>query len=266
MDPLEESATRGSVPTDVEELSAALMRREVKLRRAEAEAESARAELQDFVYRVSHDLNGPLISIIGFTDLFDADFGASIPDEGKFYLERIKASGSLLQLMIADLLELSRVGRVHTEPEPLDLQALIDEIADEVLVGSPEAKITGNRLPVIYLNPVRAKQLFTNLIENSVKHALRTDVTVEVSSGKASADIVTLSVSDNGPGIPVEKWDKVFGVFERLDPSRPGTGMGLAICRRIVESNGGSIWIEEADTGTDMRLSLPVGTSGRGNA
>ena len=246
-------------PARVEGLSAALTRRGEDLKGAEDEVEKARAELETFVYTVSHDLNGPLISILGYTDLLETDFGSSIPDEGKFYLERIKSSGRFMQLQIADLLELSRVGRVHTEPETVDLQTLIDEIAHEVRVGAPEAKVTGTNLPAVYLNPIRAKQLFTNLIENSAKHADRPDVTVEVSSGEVSDGLVTVSVSDNGPGIPEGQREKVFGVFERLDPSRSGTGMGLAICRRIVENSGGSIWMADSDTGVDMRLSLPVG-------
>lgn len=266
VEPLEHPADPGSVPSRVEELSAALTRREEKLKGAEDEVEKARAELENFVYTVSHDLNGPLISILGYVDLYETDFGSSIPDEGKFYLERIKTSGRFMQLLIADLLELSRVGRVHSEPETVDLHALINEIAGEVRAGAPQAKVTVNGLPAVYLNPVRARQLFANLIENSVKHADRPDVTVEVSSGEASDGLVMLSVTDNGPGIPVGQRDKVFGVFERLYPSRSGTGMGLAVCRRIVESNGGSIWIEDSATGTDMRLSLPVATGAGSSA
>lgn len=229
-----------------------------------ADRGSAPTDLEDFVYTVSHDLNGPLISILGYADLLESDFGSSIPDEGKFYLERIKASGRFMQMLITDLLELSRVGRVHTEPETVDLQALIGEIVDDIRIDAPEAVITVDGLPRIRLNPVRAKQLFANLIDNSVKHAERPDVSIEVRSEETSDGLMTLSVTDNGPGIPTSHRDKVFGVFERLDPSRSGTGMGLTICRRIVESNGGSIWIEHSDAGTDVRLSLPVATDGSG--
>ena len=264
MEPLEDPEHPGSVPTGLDEVSAALARREAKLKGAEDEIEKARADLEGFVYTVSHDLNGPLISILGYVDLFQSDFGSSIPEEGRFYLERIKASGNFMQLLITDLLELSRVGRVHTEPEAVDLHALINEIVDEIRMDAPEAKVTVNGLPVIHLNPVRAKQLFANLIDNSVKHAQRPDVAIEVKSEETSKDLVTLSVIDNGPGIPVSQREKVFGVFERLDPSRSGTGMGLAVCRRIVESNGGSIWIEHSDSGTDVRLSVPVATDGGG--
>ena len=264
MEPLEDPEHPGSVPTDPEEVSAALARREAKLRGAEDEVEKARADLEGFVYTVSHDLNGPLISILGYVDLFESDFGSSIPDEGKFYLERIKASGTFMQMLITDLLELSRVGRVHTEPETVDLHALINEIADDIRADAPEAKVTVDGIPPIHLNPVRAKQLFANLIDNSVKHAERPDVAIEVRSEQTSNGLVTLSVTDNGPGIPVSQRDKVFGVFERLDPSRSGTGMGLAVCRRIVESHGGSIWIEHSEAGTDMRLSVPVADNGSG--
>lgn len=240
MDPLEEPARRRS---------------------SRPEVERVQAELEDFVYTVSHDLNSPLISILGYVDLFESDFGADLTDEGKLYLERIKVSGRFMQSLIAGLLDLSRVGRVQTEPEVVDLHSLIHEIADEIRADAPEAKIRLNELPAIYMNPMRAKQLFSNLIQNSVKYADRSDIMIEVSADEASNGLVTLTLTDNGPGIPVDRREKVFGVFERLDSSRSGTGMGLAVCKRIVETNGGLIWIADSELGTDVRFSVPIRNS-----
>ena len=227
--------------------------------------ERANAELESFVYTVSHDLNGPVISILGYIELFETDFGATLPDEAKFYLERIKVSGNLMQSLITDLLELSRVGRVQTEPHPVDLGALFAEIADEIRAEAPAAAVrVDGDLPDIHMHPERAKQLFTKLIQNSVRHSERPDVTVDVRMMGNANGLVTLSLSDNGPGIPIEKRERVFRVFERLDAVHPGTGMGLAVCKRIVETNGGEIWIAESESGTDMRMSIPVapGTDG----
>jgi signal transduction histidine kinase len=232
--------------------------REARLLDAEIELQRTSAELEDFVYTVSHDLNGPLISILGYADLFETDFGESLPEEARFYLERIKASGKFMQALINDLLELSRIGRVHTEPETVDLEALIHEIAEEIGSDAPDVKVNVRRSPPIHLNPVRAKQLFTHLIDNSVKHAGRPDVTIDVLSQGTSGGRATFHVIDDGPGIPPVQREKVFGVFERLDPSRSGTGMGLALCKRICESNGGEISIVKSESGTVVQLILPV--------
>lgn len=226
---------------------------------ARVAAEKANAELESFVYTVSHDLNSPLISILGYIDLLETDFGASLPQEASFYLERIKVSGKFMQSLITDLLDLSRVGRAQTEPEVVDLKELVVEIAGEVVGSEPEAEVVAAEdLPNIYINGTRARQLFANLIQNSVKYAGRSDVRVEVKSVASKNGLVTLSVSDNGPGIPENRRDQVFGVFERLDASQPGTGIGLAVCRRIVETNGGVIWIADSDEGTSVHLSLPT--------
>jgi PAS domain S-box-containing protein len=245
--------------TDRKETEKVLADAFARERVARVAAEKANAELESFVYTVSHDLNSPLISILGYIDLLETDFGASLPKEASFYLERIKVSGKFMQSLITDLLDLSRVGRAQTEPEVVDLKELVDEIADEVVGSEPEAKVIGAEdLPNIYINATRARQLFANLIQNSVKYAGRPDVHVEVKSVASGNGLVTLSVSDNGPGIPENKRDQVFGVFERLDPTRPGTGIGLAVCRRIVETNGGVIWIADSDAGTSVHLSLPA--------
>lgn len=224
-------------------------------------AERANTELESFVYTVSHDLNGPLISVLGYVDLFETDFGATLPGEAKFYLERIKASGIFMQSLISDLLELSRIGRLQTEPEMVDLEELLLELADESGSGATGMTVdVAQGLPSVYMNPARARQLFANLMQNSVRHAGRSDVRIAVTAEAENNGLVTVSFSDNGPGIPAEMRDRVFGVFERLGVTNEGTGMGLAICKRIVETNGGRIWIADAAAGTDVHVSLPRGS------
>ena len=239
-------------------------------RLARVGVERANQELETFVYTVSHDLNSPLISVLGYIDLFDADFGSKIPEEARFYLERIKASSTYMQSLIKDLLELSRVGRVQTEPADVDLDLLIDEITNEIHAKNPDVAVEVKQdLPDIHMNPLRARQLFANLMQNSVKYAGRPDVRIEVRAEDNGNGLVTLSVADNGPGISEENRDRVFGVFERLDNAQEGTGIGLAVCKRIVETSGGRIWIADSERGTDMRVSIPLsngnGTSGREN-
>ena len=227
-------------------------------RLARVGVERANQELETFVYTVSHDLNSPLISVLGYIDLFDADFGSKLPEEARFYLERIKASSNYMQSLIKDLLELSRVGRVQTEPADVDLDLLIDEITNEIHAKHPDVAVNRtDNLPDIHMNPLRARQLFANLMQNSVKYAGRPDVRIEVRAEDDGNGLVTLSVADNGPGISEENRDRVFGVFERLESNQEGTGIGLAVCKRIVETSGGKIWIAESELGTDMRVSVP---------
>jgi PAS domain S-box-containing protein len=223
--------------------------------------ERANSELESFVYTVSHDLNSPLISLLGYLELLEQDAGPVIPDEANFYIERMRASAVFMQSLIKDLLELSRVGRVQTEPEKVDLNEVIGDIASEMQTSNPQVTIQAGDIPPVTINPVRARQLFANLIGNAVKYAKRPDVRIRVTAEPNSNGLVSLSVADNGPGIPEEYRDRVFGVFERLENSEEGTGIGLAVCKRIVETNGGQIWIADSDEGTDMRLTVPAADS-----
>ena len=222
--------------------------------------EAANKELEAFIYTVSHDLNGPLVAIQGYIDYLGQDYGELLPDEGRFYVERIGASAHYMQALIRDLLEYSRVGRMQTEVEEVKLSELIPDIAEEVRQGYADLKVVAEGdLPSVAMNPIRARQLFTNLLQNSAKYADRSDVEVRVAAVENEDGRTTISVADNGPGIPREHREKVFGVFERIDsPKGPeGTGIGLAICKKIVESAGGRIWVADTDAGTDMRIVLP---------
>ena len=252
--------------TDRKETEKAIADAFSRERLSRVSAERANQELESFVYSVSHDLNSPLISVLGYVDLLEGDYARSLPEEARFYLERIKASSSYIQSLIQDLLELSRVGRVQTEPDDVDVGRLVADIADEIRSSHPEVEIdVAGGVPDIYMNALRARQLFANLLQNAVKYARRPDVRIRVSAEPGANGHVTVSVHDNGPGIPPEARDRVFGVFERLETEVAGTGMGLAVCKRIVETSGGQIWIADSESGTDVRLDIPataVRTSG----
>jgi PAS domain S-box-containing protein len=228
-------------------------------RQARLEVERVNQELESFVYTVSHDLSSPLLSITGFLEFFETDYKDVIPEDGRFYLERMTSSARYMQALIRDLLELSRVGRVQTKEEVIDLQQIVSEVADEVRSSNPDLEVNIGNLPSIVMNPLRGRQLFVNLLQNAARYA-GPEPKVSVESLSSSNGDVLISVADNGPGIPPESREKVFGVFEQLSPREAdteGTGIGLAICKRIVESHGGRIWVEDASEGTDMRISLP---------
>jgi PAS domain S-box-containing protein len=232
-------------------------------REARKKLEDLNTEMESFVYTVSHDLNSPIIAIQGFAEFLEKDHASDLPDRGRFYIERIQASVGYLQSLIKDLLAFSRVGRVQTESERVELGPLVRQASDEVRAGCPGFRLHVGELPAVHMNPLRARQLFTNLMQNSCRYAGRPDVVVSVASERDEGGMVRISVHDNGPGIPAEDRTKAFGVFERLqrEGTPDGSGMGLPICKRIVETTGGSMWIEDSEQGLDLRFTLPLGPS-----
>ncbi len=240
-------------------------------RGARAQIETAHAELEAFVYGISHDLKNPIITLLGYAELLDADHGDRLDDEGRHFLQRMTASAEYMHELLNDLLELSRIGRVQTEPETVDLAAIATAVAEETGRAHPAATVRVGELPAVHMNPVRTRQLLTNLVENAVKHGGRDDVTVNVSAGgHAPPGMVRVLIADDGVGIPPEHHDRVFGMFERLGEGAygdgGGTGIGLSICRRIAEVAGGSIGLGEPETGTEVHLDLPLPPSVRGEA
>ena len=231
-------------------------------RTARASAERANAELETFVYSVSHDLKSPLVSLLGFLDYLKAEVDGTLTKDGEFFLERISAASIYMQALIQDLLELSRIGRVQVESVDVDLGPVVEEVVSELIGAHPEAKVTVETLPVVSMNPLRTRQLFTNLITNAVVHAGRNDVTVTVGSVDAPDGSVIVTVSDNGKGVPAGYREKIFGVFERLERrdegAAAGTGIGLAVCRKIVEQCGGQITVTDNAPGARFSIRFPA--------
>lgn len=235
---------------------------EAKSRRV---AEAANAELQTLVYSVSHDLRNPIISVLGYLDVLQQEHAAELHGDVAHYLNRMAVNAQYMQNLIQDLLELSRIGRSEPQPAAVPLGALAESVAAEVVTLHQGSSITvEGAFPVVWMSDVRARQLLTNLLDNAAKHGSASS-TVVVRCGPAADGQAELTVADDGPGIPVPYRDKAFEVFERLDAAHtdvPGTGMGLPICRRIVESLGGSITLDDPEpwtkTGTTVRVTLPT--------
>jgi signal transduction histidine kinase len=230
-------------------------------REAREAVEAANAELESFVYSASHDLKNPLVTLMGYLEFLRSDYGEGLGDEGRHYIDRMTVSAAYMQALINDLLELSRIGRLQTEAEPVDLGAVAAEIIQDCRASYPQATVEVGELPTVLLNRLRVRQLMTNLVENALKHGGRDDLAVRVDAARVE-DAVRLAVIDNGRGVPSAYREKVFGVFERLDGSSTdvsrGTGIGLAVCRKIVEQFGGRIWIGDADSGTEIFIDLPA--------
>ena len=225
------------------------------------ELERTNEELTALVYGISHDLRSPIVTVIGYLELLATDASHELGPEAQHYLDRISFSARYMDSLIRDLLELSRIGRTQTESEPVALAEVVEDIASELRRTHPAARFVVGDLPTVQINPVRARQLFTNLMENAVRHGGRDDITLSVSAEPTLEQFV-ITVADDGAGIPEPYRERVFGIFERLEEqstsSGSGTGIGLTMCRKIVEQLGGSIWVDPTPTGTAFKIALPA--------
>jgi signal transduction histidine kinase len=226
-------------------------------REARQAVERASSELEALVLGLSHDLRNPMVAISGFLDLLQMD--STIAEPATEYLVRMRANTEFMQSLVNDLLDLSRIGRVQTEVADVDLGAVACEIGSASAFGE-QVVVTVEELPVVRMNPVRARQLLTNLMNNSVKHAGRSDVSITLTGGRHPDGGATVEVTDNGPGIAPADRERAFAVFERLSASRttPGSGVGLAMCRKIVDGVGGTIRVEDGSPGTRVVMEFPA--------
>ncbi|MCP3959488.1 MAG: HAMP domain-containing protein [bacterium] len=228
-----------------------------------AELEAKNAELERFAYTASHDLKSPLLTIKGFLGYLKRDFESGRAERARTDMERIEGAVEKMERLLNELLELSRIGRVVNEPEEVCLRALSREIAESIAereAGRVEITVD-EALPVVFGDCVRLREVLENLVENAVKFmGAQSSPLVEIGVRRDGEETV-LYVRDNGAGIAPEYQEKVFGLFDRLDPSVEGTGVGLAIVRRIVEVHGGRIWVESEgeNRGSMFCFTLPEG-------
>ena len=214
--------------------------------RAQTEALKARnAELDTFAYAVSHDLKAPLVTIQGMAGLLEMDFAEQLGTEGKHYIERMSATVRQMEHLIADVLQLSRVGREGRPAEPVQLDEVVDEVLDRLSDRIAARGVTVTRTPLGEVPAIRVQmeQVFANLVGNAVAYLGDTrEPTIEI--GRAGHEFY---VRDNGIGIAPEHHAKVLEAFQRLQEIEvSGSGVGLAIVRKIVESAGGRLRIESA--------------------
>jgi len=233
---------------DVTERETALRR----VGRANQELEAKNAELERFAYTVSHDLKSPLITIQSFTDLLASGLAAGNLDGSHGHLERIDRAAKTMSRLLADLLELSRIGRVVNPPQQVPLAVLAQEAVDHVRgqleQGHVEVSIADD-LPTVSGDRPRLLEVLQNLLDNAAKFrgdAARPRVEVGV---RHDGDRTVYFVRDNGIGIEPKHLEKVFGLFYKLEPGSDGTGIGLALVRRIVEAHHGRVWAESEGRG-----------------
>lgn len=228
------------------------------------------AELEQFAYAVSHDLRQPLRMISGYLSLLERRMGPSLDGELKSFLGFAVDGARRLDQLIIDLLEYARVGRDAPEPAPV---ALDDIVADTVRGFAPQAQEAkaffdvAQGFPVIMADPLQVRRLFDNLIGNALKYRSPERSPVIEIGWKDDGGTLVLWVKDNGIGIDPADHERAFGIFQRLVPPAQceGSGIGLAVCRKIVEHMGGRIWIDsQPGEGSTFFVALAGDRAGKG--
>ena len=215
------------------------------------ELEAKNAELERFTYTVSHDLKSPLVTIKGFIGLLEKDAAQGDTDRMKRDIQQIQDAAEKMQQLLGELLELSRIGRLVNPPEEISLTELAEE-AIELVTGQIDKRGVSVEIapamPVAYGDRLRLLEVFQNLVDNAVKFM-----------GKQSQPRIKIGTRQDN-GINPKYHEKVFGLFDRLDPESDGTGIGLALVKRIIEVHGGRIWVESEGKGygTTFCFTVPI--------
>ncbi len=236
---------------------------EQELEEQRRELARSNADLQQFAFVTSHDLQEPLRNISSYCELLARRYGGALDEDAREYLGFISGGSRRMQGMINDLLAFSRVLHISERaPERVDLETVFSWAIMNLNTAIREsgAQITHDPLPEIAANQQEMIQLFQNLLGNAMKYRGADPPVIHVGCSE-SEDTALFSVRDNGVGIAPEYHEQVFRIFTRLHGREvPGTGIGLALCHRIVEKHGGRIWVvSEPGKGADFRFTLPLG-------
>jgi len=246
-------------------------------RRQAGELEKANKLQADFTAMIAHDLRSPLMNIVGVTEVMIGGMFGSVSKEQKKWLSRLQANGQSLIDLVSDFLDVSKLesGYIEVKRERVDLSDLIQRTIENFRVLAHEKGISISdavdlSLPTVNVDPRRMDQVLSNLISNAIKFAGDGGET-EVGAALANATEVKVWVRDNGAGIPADEMHELFQKYRQGGnakcSSQKGTGLGLVICKMIVEAHGGKIWVEsEPGHGSTFFFSLPVTPAGAADA
>ncbi|MBI5824330.1 MAG: PAS domain S-box protein [Chloroflexi bacterium] len=217
-----------------------------------AQLELKNAELERFTYTASHDLKSPLITIRGFLGYLEQDARIGNFERLHSDVKRISEATEKMHILLNELLELSRVGRVINEPQTLPFQEIVQEalkrVEGQLQARQVQVKV-GSELPEVFGDAERLIEVIQNLVDNACKFmGEQKTPAIEIGAQKQAGENI-FYVKDNGVGIHQKFHEKVFGLFDKLDPNTSGTGIGLALVKRIVEVHGGRVWIESNGVG-----------------
>lgn len=247
----------GVIVTEITERKEA----ERQLKQLNADLARSNQELEQFAYIASHDLREPLRKINSFTELLAERYRGKLDGKADKYIGYITDGVDRMQQLIQDLLTYSRVGRHELVLEMTDLGELLDRTLMDLseAIATENAAIVVEKLPQVAVNPVQIRQLFQNLIANGIKFRRRESPRIEINA-KLEGEVWIVSVCDNGIGVEAQYAERIFAIFQRLHTREeyPGTGIGLAVCKKIVERHGGRIWMESTPgEGTTFYFTLP---------
>jgi PAS domain S-box-containing protein len=213
-----------------------------------AELRSRNQELDQFAYVASHDLKAPLRAIFSLSEWIEEDLAEQIPEENRHQMSLLRSRVKRMEALINGLLYYSRIGRTHVPIETVDVRALIEEIIDSLAPPSTFTFVIGPEMPTINTRRLPLRQVLANLLDNAFMHHPRLDgtVTVSVTDGGRWYEF---TIQDDGNGIDPSYHDKIFTIFQTLQPrdTRESTGIGLAIVKKILEAEGGSIKVDSRE-------------------
>jgi PAS domain S-box-containing protein len=238
-------------------------RAQEELERYAAKLERSNEELEQFAHVISHDLREPARMVEGYMNLLAERCQGQLDEKADMFIDYAVDGAERMQEMVNALLDLSRIGTRGKEPAPTDAEAVLDRTLRLLgrVIEETNAEVTHTLLPTVLADKAQLSQVFQNLIANAIKFR-REDIPPQVHiSVEREGDEWVFSVADNGIGIDPEQADRIFQIFHRLHTQEEyeGTGIGLALCRRIVERHGGRIWVEsESGPGSTFLFTLPA--------
>ncbi|SDR32401.1 sensor histidine kinase [Natronobacterium texcoconense] len=228
--------------------------------------EQSNEQLEQFAYAVSHDLREPLRMVTSYLQLLEQQYGDELDEDADEFIEFAVDGAERMEKMIEGILTYSRIDTQDNGLGSVDLEAVIDDVLQDldVRIEETDAEITTESLPTVQGDASQLRQLFQNLLSNAIEYSGEGVPRVTISATRED-DEWMVSVSDEGIGIDASDTDRVFEVFQRLHSheEHEGTGIGLALCKRIVDKHGGDIWLEsEPGEGTTISFTLPAVSEG----
>lgn len=229
-------------------------------------------DIQELASFVSHDMKHPLRAINGFLELLEMNLGEDITESAKELIQEALSASDYMDMLLDDLLSYLETDKSGAKTEKIDTNEVIKRVVKqaELRFSGINIKITHDNLPTIYYGAALFERIIANLVDNAVKYCDEDPIKIHISSGRDD-DHWIFSVQDNGIGVPESHKTKIFGMFERLQTKEDaeGTGIGLAICRKVVESYGGRIWVEpvnhvdtDENQGSIFKFSVPINSHG----
>ena len=235
---------------------------ETRLANYAADLERSNQDLEQFAYVASHDLRQPVHTVGGFAELLAESYGDRLDDDGREFLSFIRSGVERMAALIDDLLTFARVGRSALDLRETDVGASIAAALDNLrsTLADTGAEVSVGDMPMVKADGGQLTSLFQNLIANALNYRSERPPRIDITATRTAGEWV-FSVADNGLGIDAASLERIFTMFQRLHgQDRPGTGIGLAICQRVVERHGGRIWVEsEPGRGSTFSFSIPEG-------